>query len=362
MQFAFRLALVDEIELAAEVLLHVREAGVFRQDEARERALRFGLIGASLLSLKLCYEDAADSPTVPAACYVHAGLYEQAQKELRWFLLGRQYEVEPVRLLHAILSKYSSAVEAYNDSRLVKFFLRQLKHVVAQVVGKDGAAADADGARGSSPVVSRKGKGRAVEPAAADEDGDADAADAQDEDEEEARRAGAFKPTKLSPVLFLTYGHMLLTSTSYQNAISASPSLVIVVGAVLLLLQRTDLVAHCSSQSTTCAPTPSTRISRSSSSRSPSPTCSAPCRARQTTASTRSCRCVDRSWPVCHSSPMSSATDLSHPNLAQAFAFLDEYSKLRGECAETQYNLARAFHHIGACSSSLAPRPPTCTS
>ncbi|KPV77040.1 uncharacterized protein RHOBADRAFT_52003 [Rhodotorula graminis WP1] len=268
LKFAFRLALVDEIELAAEVLLHVREAGVFRQEEARERALRFGLI----------------------ACYVHAGLFEQAQKELRWFLLGRQYEVEPVRLLHVILSKHASAVEAFNDARLVKFFLRQLKHTVARVVGKGGASGDADGARSSSPVVSRKGKGRAVEPQAADEDGDADA-DARDEDEEEARRAGAFEPTKLSPVLFATYGHMLLTSSSYQNAI--------------IYYLRADALD------------PEQPL-------------------------------IKLSLAVAYlQRAMSRKTDNRQHQVAQAFAFLNEYSKLRGECAETEFNLARAFHHLG---------------
>ncbi|GAA5855355.1 hypothetical protein JCM9279_001694 [Rhodotorula babjevae] len=271
LKFAFRLALVDEIELAAEVLLHVREAGVFRQDERRERALRFGLI----------------------ACYVHAGLYEQAQKELRRFLLGRQYEVEPVRLMHAVLAKHTSAIEAYNDSRLMKFFLRQLKHMVAEIVGKGGASGDADGVRGSSPVVSRKGKGRAVEPAAADEDGDGEAAeaDAQDEVEEEAHRASAFKPTKLSPVLFAAYGQMLLTSASYQNAI--------------IYLLRADALD------------PDQPL-------------------------------VKLSLAVAYlQRAMSRKTDNRQHQIVQAFAFLDEYSKLRGECAETQYNLARAFHHIG---------------
>lgn len=47
-QYCFLLADVEEVELAAEVLLHVREAGVFRQVEARQNALRWGLIGVSL--------------------------------------------------------------------------------------------------------------------------------------------------------------------------------------------------------------------------------------------------------------------------------------------------------------------------
>ncbi|GAA5898643.1 hypothetical protein JCM8208_004721 [Rhodotorula glutinis] len=268
LKFAFRLALVDEIELAAEVLLHVREAGVFRQDEARERALRLGLI----------------------ACYLHAGLHKQAMTELRWFFLARQHEVEPVRLLLAILSR-PSAVEAFNDTRLTKFFLRQLKLMVGKVLGTDGPSGDPDGARGSSPAMSRKGKGRAVEPPAADEDGDAEI-DAQDEAEEKkARRAGGFEPTKLSPVLFVTYGHMLHTANSWQNAI-------------IYYLRANALDPD----------QPLIKLSLAVS-------------------------YLQRA--------MSRKTDNRQHQVAQGFAFLDEYCKLRGECAETTYNLARAFHHLG---------------
>lgn len=38
---------------------------------------------------------------------------------------------------------------------------------------------------------------------------------------------------------------------------------------------------------------------------------------------------------------------------SQGFAFIQEYCKLRGDCPESQYNLARACHHIGSCPSSL---------
>jgi general transcription factor 3C polypeptide 3 (transcription factor C subunit 4) len=34
-------------------------------------------------------------------------------------------------------------------------------------------------------------------------------------------------------------------------------------------------------------------------------------------------------------------------NILKGFAYLKHYQKIRGECPETNYNIARAFHHIG---------------
>ncbi|BGP45304.1 transcription factor TFIIIC subunit tfc4 [Rhodotorula kratochvilovae] len=261
LKYCFRLTLVDEIELAAEVLLHIRDAGVFRQDESREQALRLGLI----------------------ACYLHAGMHEQVQKEARWFLLGRQFQTEPVRFLLALLSKQTSAIEAFNDSRLSKFFLRQLKATVQLVHGGHGAPATA-----SSPVASRKGKERAVDPPAEDEDD----GDGGEEDEDVRPRGGErFTPTQLSPVLFTTYGHMLLDSLSYQSAI-------------IYYLRAYE---------------------------------------------------IDKTQPLINLAlataylqrSMSRKTDNRQHQIAQAFAFLEQYRKHRGDCLETEYNLARAFHHLG---------------
>ncbi|GAA6054995.1 hypothetical protein JCM3770_000484 [Rhodotorula araucariae] len=259
LKYCFRLTLVDEIDLAAEVLLHIRDAGVFRQDESREQALRLGLI----------------------ACYLHAGMHDQVQMEVRWFLLGRQYQTEPVRFLHALLSKSTSAIAAFTDTRLFKFFLRQLKGSVQLVL-------EGQGAQASSPITSRKGKERAVDPPAEDED-DVDAGDA----DEDVRPAGGerFVPTQLSPVLFATYGHMLLDSLSYQSAI-------------IYYLRAYEL---------------------------------------------------DKTQPLINLSlavaylqrAMSRKTDNRQHQIVQAFAFLEQYRKHRGECLETEYNLARAFHHLG---------------
>lgn len=45
-------------------------------------------------------------------------------------------------------------------------------------------------------------------------------------------------------------------------------------------------------------------------------------------------------------------------SLAQAFAFLDQYRRARGPSPETEYNLARAFHHIGMLPLSYALSMP----
>lgn len=139
-------------------------------------------------------------------------MLSQAQKELRFFLLRRQHETEPLRLLLALLAKYQAGTEAFNDPNLQKFFFRQTKtlHQAAKEHSGDGDA------RGGSPTAVRKGKERAVE----DEDDD-DAGGAV-EDEEGARPVGErFKPTKISPVYLASYGLMMLASQSYQPAISA---------------------------------------------------------------------------------------------------------------------------------------------
>ncbi|GJN87835.1 hypothetical protein Rhopal_000790-T1 [Rhodotorula paludigena] len=266
LKYCFRLTEVDEIELAAEVLLHVRDAGVFRQSESREQTLRLGLIG----------------------CYLHANMLSQAQKELRFFLLRRQHETEPLRLLLALLAKYQAGTEAFNDPNLQKFFFRQTKtlHQAAKEHSGDGDA------RGGSPAALRKGKERAVE----DEDDD-DAGGAV-EDEEGARPVGErFKPTKISPVYLASYGLMMLASQSYQPAI------------IYLL------------------------------------------RARE----------VDKDQPLVNLAlatayfqrAMSRKTDNRQHQIVQGFAFLDHYRKVRGPCEESDYNLARAFHHFGFESQAV---------
>lgn len=50
---------------------------------------------------------------------------------------------------------------------------------------------------------------------------------------------------------------------------------------------------------------------------------------------------------------------LADPVVSQGFAFLDQYRRLRGPCPETEYNLARAFHHLGTRDVE-PPDDPSC--
>ncbi|BGP05258.1 transcription factor TFIIIC subunit tfc4 [Rhodotorula toruloides] len=273
LRYCFMLARTDDIELAAEVLLHVREAGVFRQSETRQESLRLGLI----------------------ACYAHAGMHEQAAQELRYFFHGQPFSNEPVRLLLMLLSKGESAIEAFNLPKQQKFFIRQLKGVQLAATGDQGQDEDGAAGRASSPVAAkkptRKGKDkeRAVEPPAAE---DEQAADEVGEDERPVGQASsAFTPTKLNPVFLTTYGLMMNVSQSHQPAI-----------IYLLRAYKLD-----DKQPLVNLALAAAYLQRA----------------------------------------MGRKTDNRQHQIAQAFAFLQQYRKLRGSCQEADFNLARAFHHLG---------------
>ncbi|GAA5873300.1 hypothetical protein JCM3774_005935 [Rhodotorula dairenensis] len=273
LRYCFLLTDVDEIEHAAEVLIHVREAGVFRQVEARQNALRWGLI----------------------ACYLRANMFDQLVTEFRYFMLGHASETEPLRLFLALLSHGQRAIEAFNNTRLLKFAIRQLKVVEQAVLGSAGNSEKNGQRSGSSPIADRKGKGK--ERAGDQDDAQEDAADEDEEAERMMERGNAFKPTKLSPAWLSMYGMMLHVSQSPQPAI-------------IYLLRAYEL---------------------------------------------------DKTQPLINLTlatayiqrAMTRKTDNRQHQIAQAFAFLDQYRRLRGTSPETEYNLARAFHHIGLQSHAI---------
>lgn len=135
----------------------------------------------SLLSLNL---------TTPAL-YIYAGQPKAAVVVLRWVWLRYQFQTQPLRLLHTLLSRGLGAVDACNQSNLQKFFIRQLKQVDGVVEGK-GAVGD---------------------------EKDEDAGDGDEEDEENTGE-NVFKPTVSNPVYLLAYGHLLLVARSFQSSIS----------------------------------------------------------------------------------------------------------------------------------------------
>ncbi|GAA5974117.1 hypothetical protein JCM11641_003446 [Rhodosporidiobolus odoratus] len=284
LKYSFLLAQANEIELAAEVLLHIREASVMRQSQSRTEALRLGLI----------------------ACYHHAGMHTQLLNEFRWFLLSYNLQTEPIRLLLSLLSQSDNSIDAFNDSNLQKFMLRQMKRLYDSAVGEGdgkGKGKASEGERGSSPVATRKGpapsakaKGKGKE---RDGEGDADE-DGQEEAHEDggaAPLASTFKPSVISPLYIAMYGFMLNVSQSHQ-------------GAIIYLIRAYEL---------------------------------------------------DKKQPLVNLAlatayiqrAMSRKTDNRQHQIAQGFAFLEQYRRLRGPCQETEYNLARAFHHLGIQSHAV---------
>ncbi|GAA6008607.1 hypothetical protein JCM11491_003366 [Sporobolomyces phaffii] len=273
LQYCFLLTKSDELELAAEVLVHVREASVFRQDQAKEESLRLGLI----------------------ACFHYAGRYEHVVSELRWWQNAYPLQTEPVRLMLSLLSQGHDAAIAFNESRLQKFLIRQVKEIVRLGGGQDrrpensGTPVPSASQTRSSPVATRQpGKTNA----AADEEEDGEA------DEEEGNvgagptRASGWKPTALSPVFFSVYGFMLMNSQSFQSAI-------------IYLLRAYELDPK--------QPLVNLALATSYLQRA-----------------------------------MNRQTDNRQHQIAQALGFLSQYRKYRGgPCQETEYNFARALHHLG---------------
>ncbi|GAA5957881.1 hypothetical protein JCM21900_001296 [Sporobolomyces salmonicolor] len=281
LKYCFLLTRSDELELATEVLLHVREASVFRQSQEKTEALRLGLI----------------------ACYYHAGKHNEIVAELRWWLLNYPYQTEPIRLVLALLSQGQNAANAFNDGRLQKFLIRQLKAIQAhsggRIVPKEGGEPH-DGQTpapipmGGSPETSR-GRGSSAAAGGGREDDQSDAG--EDDDDEGKPVEGTFKPTVLSPVFFATYAFMLNTSQSFQPAI-------------IYLLRAYE---------------------------------------------------IDKTQPLINLAlgiaylqrAMSRQTDNRQHQIAQGLAFLSQYRKMRGPSQEAEYNLARAFHHLGLQSHAM---------
>ncbi|GAA6030008.1 hypothetical protein JCM8097_009212 [Rhodosporidiobolus ruineniae] len=300
LKYTFLLARMDEIELAAEVLLHVREAGVMRQSQSRQEALRFGLI----------------------ACYQHAGMHVQLVNEYRWFLRAYPLQSEPLRLLLALISQHATSIEAFNDVKLQKFFIRQMKQIQQQVApsGEKPSGSGGAGGTASSPAAARKSASGAVKgkKKAAEDGAESDEGDEGEDGEGFDGATSSFKPTKLSPLFLTIYGCMLNVSQSHQ-------------GAIIYLIRAYEL---------------------------------------------------DKKQPLVNlvlasaylQRAMSRKTDNRQHQIAQAFAFLDQYRRLRGACHETEYNLARAFHHLGLHSHAVkhyetllsmpapAASPPTASS
>ena len=162
-----------------------------------------------------------------AACFHYAGKFEHVVSELRWWQNTYPFQTEPVRLLLSLLSQGHDAAIAFNEHRLQKFLIRQLKEIGRHSGGKTGKE-DGNGSTPapsgtqsqSSPEVSRKGRKSSL--AAEDDDEGNDGENEEEEGDAAAQptRASSWKPSVLSPVFFSAYGFMLMNSQSFQTAIS----------------------------------------------------------------------------------------------------------------------------------------------
>jgi hypothetical protein len=132
----------------------------------------------------------------------------------RWISLHYQYSNAGLRLLQCLLPAGVGAIEAFNGSGLQKYAIRQLKAIDRFAMGNEGGQAGTKGMGKEKDKGKGKGKGKEREK---DEDED----EGEDEEEEHGERT-KFVPTKLNPMWTLAYGHLMLTSASYQSSISTS--------------------------------------------------------------------------------------------------------------------------------------------
>lgn len=179
------------------------------------------------------------------ACFHYAGKFEHVVSELRWWQNTYPFQTEPVRLLLSLLSQGHDAAVAFNEHRLQKFLIRQMKEIGRHSGGKTrkedgiGSTPGPSGTQSrSSPEVSRKGRKSSL--AGEDDDEEEEGNDGEGEEEEgdaatESTRASSWKPSVLSPVFFSAYGFMLMNSQSFQTAISALVSLPLTLNPSLLL-------------------------------------------------------------------------------------------------------------------------------
>lgn len=137
-----------------------------------------------------------------AACYAFVQNYTEVVNVVRAIQRRHQFQTEGLRLLLALLPHGAGAIEAFNGSTLQKFMMRQLMSIDRIARGTETRI----GRNGFIVLVGEK----------AEKDDEPDDADGTEEG-----TSSKFIPTKSNPLYTLSYGHMLVTSKSYQSAISA---------------------------------------------------------------------------------------------------------------------------------------------
>ncbi|SGZ05942.1 BQ5605_C031g10903 [Microbotryum silenes-dioicae] len=182
-KYSFLLIKNDEAEAGLETLKHTQNAAPFKHSETRSLSIWLAL----------------------ASGYNYLRNYDEVVMIARRISLRRQYQSEPLRLLHALLPGGVAAVEAFNSTRLAKYLMRQLMML-------ERISRGAEVRVGANGAILIKSLG-------VDKDMDGD-----DEDEDGVGAGGheslpSFVPTVPNPWYNYVYSCMLETSRSYQSAL-----------------------------------------------------------------------------------------------------------------------------------------------
>jgi len=136
------------------------------------------------------------------SCYLHVNDLPSAVTLGRTIMLQHQFQADALRLLQALMPAGQASVEMWNMSTLQKFTIRQLKLIDHVAAGKPHKV----GRNGLIVLSSANDK---------DEDGGEELEGAL-----RGRAEGIWKPTRPSACYQMAYAAMLLTSRSFQSAIS----------------------------------------------------------------------------------------------------------------------------------------------
>ncbi|KAI0315216.1 hypothetical protein OF83DRAFT_1133046 [Amylostereum chailletii] len=182
MQYAFLLTKRGQYDLAEEVLLHLLASKASKGE--KQDTIRLALI----------------------ACAAHVKKHPMILEQCRKFIIGNQFNNEPLRLLTASLASGFRATDTFIVSTLQKALFREIKMSDTAINNKDKLKWNAGGRRWAIPLD----KGKSKDPEDADEDGDYGPME----------DAGVPNlPTKNNPVLVTLYGQLSLGAKSYQSAI-----------------------------------------------------------------------------------------------------------------------------------------------
>lgn len=191
------------------------------------------------------------------ACYLHVKDYGNVVMIGRWIWLRYQYQTDPVRLLQAMLGGSVNAVNAWNNSALQKFTIRQIKDIALIADGAETTVTNKGNLALTDKLIGKKKSTKGKKKASRDDDGEE--GDGSDEDEGEAdgdmQEHGLvkrFRPSVMNPIYLIAYGTILMTSMSYKSAIGESQLVDSLLSILILLRQSICFELTTSSRSSRC--------------------------------------------------------------------------------------------------------------